>query len=75
MARLTDAEKHELVSMMADARMQEDFRAIRRNRDACNAKNGSVALDDYLRFLTLSNAFINHAFKPFSKMKGNNFKL
>jgi len=31
--------------------------------------------DDYIRFATLSNAFINHKRKKFRKIKGNKFVL
>jgi len=38
-------------------------------------RRGEIALNKYVEFLTLANAFTNHKQKPFRKIEGDNFKL
>ncbi|MBU2103218.1 MAG: hypothetical protein ABH865_07190 [Candidatus Omnitrophota bacterium] len=75
MAKLTNEEKQELLSVAASSRVRQDFRALRQNRTVLSKKNRTGNLEEYLHFLTVSNAFANHALKPLDKMVGSNFRM
>ena len=38
-------------------------------------KNRKITLREYLRFLTVTNAFANHRQKLFRKIEGSNFRI
>ena len=72
MAKLKKAEIRELLRLSASSKLRSDFQALRSNRSRLENK---FNIDLLLRFLTISNAFANHAAKKFRKMTGNNFRM
>lgn len=38
-------------------------------------KNKKFTLEEYLKFVTITNAFANHKRKLFRKIEGSNFKI
>lgn len=75
MAGLSREEKQEFLRLARSSKLRKDFRDIEENRRVRLKKKGNNYLDRYIRFLTISNAFINHKPKPFRKIEGNNFKM
>jgi hypothetical protein len=72
---LNKEEKQELLNLAHSPKLKRDFRQIEENRYNLLLKNGKVNLDEYIRFLTFSNAMINHRLRLFKKIKGRNFKI
>lgn len=67
MARLKKIEKEELRQLASSGKFKQDMRGARPRK--------TYTIDEYIRFLTVSNAFANHAHKKFVKMTGNSFKM
>ena len=67
MARLTAAEKNELLALARSAALRRDLRSIAYKRD--------VDVDDYIAFATTVARMSNHASRPFRPIRGSNFKL
>ena len=67
MARLTAAEKNELLALARSATLREDLRSIAHER--------VVDIDDYIAFATTVARMSNHARRPFRPIRGSNFKL
>ena len=72
MAKLKKAEIRELLRLSASAKLRSDFQALHSNRSRLENK---FNIDLYIRFLTISNAFANHAPKKLRKMIGDNFRM
>lgn len=75
MGILSKKEKEELLRLSRSAKLRKDFQKIRENRFRCRLNNSKITLDDYIKFLTISNLFANHRQKPFRKIEGRNFKI
>ena len=75
MARLSKEEKQEFLRLAASAQLNRDFKAIKKISALYRAKSCAGNLDDYLRFLNLSNAFVNHKRKKLHKIKGRIFRI
>lgn len=73
MARLSREEKNELLRLSDSPELREDFRKIKENKQMSCVDESPVDL--YIKFLSFSNSFSNHARKPFKKMTGDNFIL
>ena len=67
MARLTAAEKNELLALARSAALRRDLRSIAYERD--------IDVDDYIAFATTVARMSNHASRPFRPIRGSNFKL
>ena len=67
MARLTAAEKNELLALARSAALREDLRTIAHKR--------IVDVDEYIAFATTVARLSGHARRPFRPIRGNNFKL
>ena len=74
MVRLSREEKDELLRLAGSKELKEDFRKIKNKNMISGQKDGSL-IDNYIKFLTVSNSFANHAQKPFKKITGDNFIL
>lgn len=72
---LSRSEKLELLKLSRSLQLRKDFQIIKKNRYASVIKKGKVDLDEYIKFLTFSNAFANHKQKPFREINGDNFKI
>ena len=72
MAILTKTEKKELLRAAHSKSLRKDFKIMEKNK---RRYFSLMNADDYIRFATLSNAFINHKRKKFRKIKGNKFLL
>lgn len=66
-ARLTAAEKAELLALARSEELRQDLRTIAGNREA--------GIDEYIAFATSVAKLSNHARPPFRPMIGNHFKL
>ena len=75
MGILSKEEKEEFLNSSHCLRLEKDFNHMRNNRFLYLSKDSKVNLDKYIKFLSLSNSFINHRKKPFRKIEGNHFKL
>jgi len=75
MKMLSKEEKDELLKLSRCVQLKKDFQNIRKNRYIPFMRKGTIDLNKYVEFLTLSNAFTNHKQKPFRKIEGDNFKL
>jgi len=72
MAKLSDAEKEEILELSHSAQLREDLRILRRNQEQWSQ---GISLDEYLQFLNETNELIDHAPKPFKKITGTCFIL
>ena len=75
MAKLSEEEKQELLRLSASPELKKDFRAIKKAAASYRARTSTDNLDDYLKFLSLTNAFVNHKRKKFHKIKGGIFRM
>ena len=73
MARLTAAEKNELLALARSAALRRDLRSIAYERDV--DVDVDVDVDDYIAFATTVARMSNHASRPFRPIRGSNFKL
>ena len=72
MAILKKEEKEEFLHLAKSMALREDFQNMRRISDRYR---GKLSFDEYIDFLNVFNAFINHRRKRVKKMTGNKFKL
>ena len=75
MAHLSNEEKDELIKLSRSAQLKNDFQIMKKNQHEHIKRNGARDLDNYIKFLTSTNAFAGHRMKPFKKIEGENFKL
>ena len=75
MAHLSNEEKDELIELSRSIQLKTDFKKMRNNQHEHLKRNGTYDLDNYIKFLTSTNAFAGHKRKPFKIIEGNNFKL
>jgi hypothetical protein len=75
MAHLSNEEKDELIKLSRSAQLKNDFQIMKKNQHEHIKRNGTRDLDNYIKFLTSTNAFAGHRMKPFKKIEGENFKL
>ena len=75
MAHLSNEEKDELIKLSRSAQLKNDFQIMKKNQHEHIKRNGTRDLDNYIKFLTSTNAFAGHRRKPFKKIQGDNFKL
>ena len=75
MAHLSNEEKDELIELSRTAQIKNDFQTMKKNQHDLIKRNGTYDLDNYIKFLTSTNAFADHRRKPFKKIEGDNFKL
>jgi len=75
MAILSREEKEELLKLSCCVKLKKDFQNIKKNRYTSFMRKDKIDLDKYVKFLTLSNTFVNHKQKPFRKIEGDKFKL
>ena len=66
-ARLTEAEKEELLALAGSTQLRADLRSIVENRE--------VSFDDYIAFATSVARLSNHARRPFRPVNDSLFKL
>ena len=68
---LSDEEKQELLKLSQSEKIRSDMQYL------SNFKNrkGTCTIDTYIRFLTVTNAFMNHKRKKFKRIEGDCFKL
>jgi len=71
MGKISEEEKKELLRLSKSSKLKKDCEDIKR----LERKEKNVDPDRYIKFLTFSNAFINHLPKPFRKIEGSDFKL
>lgn len=67
MARLTEAEKEELLALAGSTQLRADLRSTVENRE--------VSFDDYIAFATSVARLSNHARRPFRPVNDSLFKL
>jgi len=72
---LSDKEKKELKDLASSLDLKEDLIKLSKNRHNPFLKNGEIDTDILLTFLTEYNDFINHATRPFCKIKDEFNKL
>lgn len=72
MAKISEEEKREMLSLSKSEKLRRDFQKIEKNRKMF-LKN--LSPDEYIRFLSFFNKFIRHKGKSVEKMEGKNFKL
>ena len=75
MAHLSNEEKDELIKLSRSAQLKNDFQIMKKNQHEHIIRYGRYDLDNYIKFLTSTNAFAGHRMKPFKKIEGENFKL
>ena len=75
MAKLSKEEKQEFLRLAGSVELKKDFRAIKKIAALYRARGAAVDLDSYLKFLSVSNAFVNHRRKKFRKIKGETFRI
>ena len=75
MAHLSNEEKDELIELSRSVLLKTDFKRMRNNQYKHIKRNSTYNLDNYIKFLTSTNAFAGHRRKPFKAIEGNNFKL
>lgn len=75
MARLSREEKQEFLRLAHSSELRKDFLVVEENCRHISKKEGKGYLERYIKFLTTSNAFVNHKPKPFKKIEGKNFKM
>ena len=75
MVHLNEVEKQEMLKVSQSMQLTQDFRRLRENRGKYIAAQNIGTIDEYIEFLNFSNAFANHAVKPFKKIDGKNFIL
>lgn len=75
MAHLSDEEKEELIASALNIQLKNDFTEMRKRHYEYFKKISPCDLDSYIKFLTSTNAFANHAKKPLKLIDGDNFKL
>jgi len=75
MARLTEAEKKEILEIASSKTIREDMRYLANHRHNPLLINGSVDMDRLIDLLTQFNEFINHQQKPFKPMIDRVMKL
>ena len=66
-ARLTEAEKEELLALAGSTQLRADLRSI--------VENQEVSFDDYIAFATSVARLSNHARRPFRPVNDSLFKL
>jgi hypothetical protein len=74
MAMLSKAEKRELLRLAASTQLRKDF-ALMRETNLSRSRKLAANADNYLKFVTFTNAFANHKRKKFRKITGNHFIL
>ena len=67
MAHLSNEEKDELIKLSRSAQLKNDFQIMKKNQHEHIKRNGTRDLDNYIKFLTSTNAFAGHRMKPFKK--------
>ena len=72
MGMLSKEEKEELLKLSKSLKLREGFQNIKSN--SLNKKE-KINLDDYIKFLTITNALIDNRPKPFKKIEGDNFAI
>lgn len=72
---LSAQDKKELLEMAHSAQIREDFRIMAGNRHNPFLVNGVVDLDKFIDFLNDYNEFINHASRPFRKIRDKKMLL
>ena len=75
MAKLSKEEKQEFLRLAGSAELKKDFKAIKKIAALYRARSCANDLDSYVKFLTLSNAFIDHRRKKFRRIKGKSFRI
>lgn len=73
--RLSKEERAELKKLAKSAKLQEDMRRLSRQRHNPFVVDGQVDIDRFLVFLTEYNYFINHARRPFRRIKDEKMRL
>ena len=72
MGMLSKEEKKELLKLSKSLKLREDFQNTKTNS---LSKKEKIDLDDYIKFLTITNALIDNRPKPFKKIEGDNFAI
>jgi hypothetical protein len=72
MAKLSEAEKEELLELAHSAQLRRDCQILKRNQENLSQ---NMSLDEYIQFLNDMNALMNHTPKPFKKITGTCFIL
>jgi hypothetical protein len=70
MAKLSEAEKQELLDLSRSPELREDMRILRENRQVVTNN-----IDMYIQFLNETNELIDHRPKKFKEIKGEIFLL
>jgi len=68
---LSDEEKQELLQSAQSEKIRSDMQCLSNFKN----KKGTCTVDTYIRFLTVTNAFVNHKRKKFKRIEGDCFKL
>ena len=68
MSHLSNEEKDELIALSRSAQIKNDFQIKKKNQHEHISRYGNYDVDSYIRFLTSTNAFVNHRIKPFKKI-------
>lgn len=75
MAKISDAEKTELLRLVKSTSIKKDMELISNQRYNPVIIDGKVNMDRVLEFLTQFNEFINHEPKPFEAIIDKEMKL
>ena len=75
MAKLSEAEKRELLAAAKSAALRKDMRFLAEHRHNPVLVDGVVDMDRLIEFLTQFNEFNNHKPKPFKPMIDKVMKL
>lgn len=73
--KLNKEERAELKRLTKSIKLREDIRRLSKLRHNPFLVDGEVDIDRYLTFLTEYNYFINHAPRPFRRIKDKNMWL
>ncbi len=73
MARLTDAERKELLAV--SPALAKDMASLKKTGDGFYTDKGRIDLDKIRAFLNQMNELLGHRRKPFLPMEGDNFLL
>ena len=71
MSYINEKEKEELIRLAGSESFKKDMRKLHEFKISDNPDY----INEYIQFLTVTNAFANHAMKDFKKITGNNFKI
>ena len=75
MAKLSDAEKKELLELSRSSQLRHDMRVLRMNQEKLIQDDTSNTVDRYIQFLNETNELMDHKPKKFKEMRGKFFIL